>query len=88
MSVIVIVIVVVIVVTVTVTVTVVGGGGDGGCRRGLAELRGAHAVAELAGPADPALVGGAAAGRGGPHPAGREGVVTLLPQLPRQLLPE
>src|SRR6478609_6970304 len=52
----------------------------------LSGLRGAHAVAELAAPADDTLEVGAAARRRRPHPAGRVLVVAGAPVLPRQVL--
>src|SRR3954452_4015602 len=56
-------------------------GGDGVARLGLA-----HAVAELAAPADLTdELGGAGRGRG-PHPPTGVGVVALAPVLPRQPL--
>src|SRR5690606_9950095 len=58
--------------------------------RGLALLGGLDAEAELAAPADPALVGGVAAGSRGPHPGAGPGadLVEVGPVLPGELLRE
>src|SRR5262245_32199088 len=55
-------------------------------RRVLAELRLAHAVAELAGPQRATLVRARARRRGGAHPARCVDVLALPPVLPRERL--